>query len=163
VILVDTGQYFSCPCCIGIVNELISFRMAIKDNNDRVRERWKKVAWEWYSMASDDILWEGRLYHHVAILARPNTFLQMFYYTKALTVPNQYWNARDSIFKTVDHFVTSATGQEQACEKRLPMSQDEHNIMKACALLFLVSQPNDFLRIITMRIQRSIFWISILL
>ena len=39
----------------------------------------------------------GRLYHHLAILARPNYLQQLFNYSKSLSVPQPFLAARESI------------------------------------------------------------------
>ncbi|KAI1314510.1 hypothetical protein F5Y16DRAFT_249736, partial [Xylariaceae sp. FL0255] len=51
----------------------------------------------WYSKASDKAPTTGRLYHHLAILARPNALQQLFFYTKSLCVPIPFSSARESI------------------------------------------------------------------
>lgn len=55
--------------CLG---DLARYRMAIEDDDIRDREVWTGVARHWYSIASDNSPTTGRLYHHLAILARPN-------------------------------------------------------------------------------------------
>ncbi|KAG4427242.1 hypothetical protein IFR05_017275 [Cadophora sp. M221] len=67
--------------CIG---DLGRYRMAIEDDDIRDREVWTGVARHWYSKASDKAPTTGRLYHHLAILARPNALQQLFYYAKSL-------------------------------------------------------------------------------
>ncbi|KAK0613361.1 hypothetical protein B0T14DRAFT_407105, partial [Immersiella caudata] len=66
--------------CLG---DLGRYRMAIEDDNIRDREVWTAVSRGWYSKASDAVPTTGRLYHHLAILARPNTLQQLFYYKKS--------------------------------------------------------------------------------
>ncbi|CAJ2508638.1 Uu.00g136640.m01.CDS01 [Anthostomella pinea] len=57
--------------------------MAIEDDDIRDREVWTSVSRHWYSKASDKAPTTVRLYHHLAILARPNALQQLFYYTKS--------------------------------------------------------------------------------
>ena len=61
--------------------------MAIEDDASRDREVWSGVARFWYSKAADRTPKVGRLYHHLAILARPYTLqqLSLFIYTRSLT------------------------------------------------------------------------------
>ncbi|CAJ2506647.1 Uu.00g078330.m01.CDS01 [Anthostomella pinea] len=59
--------------------------MAIEDDDIRDREVWTSVSRHWYSKASDKAPTTVRLYHHLAILARPNALQQLFYYTKSLS------------------------------------------------------------------------------
>jgi hypothetical protein len=80
--------------CLG---DLGRYRMAIEDDDIRDREVWTQVARQWYLKASDRSPETGRLYHHLAILARPNALQQLFFYLKALSVPQPFVAARESI------------------------------------------------------------------
>ncbi|KAH9230971.1 hypothetical protein K456DRAFT_55355 [Colletotrichum gloeosporioides 23] len=80
--------------CLG---DLGRYRMAIEDDDLKDREVWTSVSRHWYSKASDKAPTTGRLYHHLAILARPNALQQLFYYTKSLCVPIPFLSARESI------------------------------------------------------------------
>lgn len=75
------------------LGDLGRYRMAIEDDNIQDRETWTGVSRHWYSKAS------GRLYHHLAILARPNAMQQLSYYTKSLGVAV---SARESIMTLLD-------------------------------------------------------------
>ncbi|KAI8665243.1 EST1-DNA-bind domain-containing protein [Fusarium sp. Ph1] len=68
---------------IECLSDLGRCRMAIEDDDIRDREAWTEVSHHWYSKASDGSP-TGRLYHHLAILARPNALQQLSYYTKSL-------------------------------------------------------------------------------
>ncbi|KAK2020811.1 hypothetical protein LX32DRAFT_668998 [Colletotrichum zoysiae] len=85
--------------CLG---DLGRYRMAIEDDDLKDREVWTSVSRHWYSKASDKAPATGRLYHHLAILARPNGLQQLFYYTKALCVPVPFLSARESIMTLFD-------------------------------------------------------------
>ncbi|KAK0627061.1 hypothetical protein B0T14DRAFT_407543, partial [Immersiella caudata] len=85
--------------CLG---DLGRYRMAIEDQNPREREVWRAVSCGWYSKASDNAPGTGRLYHHLAILARPNALQQLFYYSKSLCVTIPFVAARDSIMTLFD-------------------------------------------------------------
>ena len=84
--------------CLG---DLGRYRVAIEDEADYVdirdRDIWTGVARHWYSKASYKAPSTGRLYHHLAILARPNALLQLFYYTKSLCVAAPFLSTRESI------------------------------------------------------------------
>ncbi|KAI9743392.1 MAG: hypothetical protein M1818_003239 [Claussenomyces sp. TS43310] len=80
--------------CLG---DLGRYRMAIEDANVRDREVWTQVARQWYVKASNMSPATGRLYHHLAILARPNTLQQLYFYGKALSVPQPFVAAKDSV------------------------------------------------------------------
>lgn len=80
--------------CLG---DLGRYRMAIEDDDIRDRETWTSVSRYWYSKASDRQPKIGRLYHHLAILARPDALQQLYYYNKSLCVPVPFLSAWDSI------------------------------------------------------------------
>ncbi|RGP79609.1 hypothetical protein FLONG3_2357 [Fusarium longipes] len=85
--------------CLG---DLGRYRMAIEDDDIRDREVWTGVSRHWYSKASEKSPTTGRLYHHLAILARPNALQQLYYYTKSLCVPIPFSSARESIMTLFD-------------------------------------------------------------
>ncbi|KAK6206238.1 hypothetical protein QIS74_13657 [Colletotrichum tabaci] len=81
---------------------MVESKMAIEDDDLRDREVWTSVSRHWYSKASDKAPTTGRLYHHLAILARPNGLQQLFYYSKSLCVPVPFLSARESIMTLFD-------------------------------------------------------------
>ncbi|KAH7114137.1 hypothetical protein EDB81DRAFT_873493 [Dactylonectria macrodidyma] len=85
--------------CLG---DLGRYRMAIEDDDIKDREVWTGVSQHWYSKASDKSSDTGRLYHHLAILARPNALQQLYYYAKSLCVPIPFLSARESIMTLFD-------------------------------------------------------------
>lgn len=85
--------------CLG---DLGRYRMAIEDDDLKDREVWTTVSRGWYSKASDKAPTIGRLYHHLAILARPNALQQLFYYAKSLCVATPFASAKDSIMTLFD-------------------------------------------------------------
>ncbi|KAG4277395.1 hypothetical protein FPRO04_14110 [Fusarium proliferatum] len=92
--------------CLG---DLGRYRMAIEDDDVRDREVWTGVSRHWYSKASDKSPTTGRLYHHLAILARPNALQQLYYYTKSLCVPISFSSARESIMGLFDPVLNNNT------------------------------------------------------
>ncbi|RDL41591.1 TPR-like protein [Venustampulla echinocandica] len=94
--------------CLG---DLGRYRMAIEDEDIRDREVWTGVARHWYSKASDKAPTTGRLYHHLAILARPNALQQLFFYSKSLCVANPFASARDSVLTLFDPVLNAGNGQ----------------------------------------------------
>lgn len=80
--------------CLG---DLGRYRMAIEDDDIRDRETWTQVARQWYVKASNMSPTTGRLYHHLAILARPNALQQLYFYGKALSVPEPFAAAKESV------------------------------------------------------------------
>ncbi|KAF4971241.1 hypothetical protein FSARC_1863 [Fusarium sarcochroum] len=91
--------------CLG---DLGRYRMAIEDDDIRDREVWTGVSRHWYSKASDKSPTTGRLYHHLAILARPNALQQLYYYTKSLCAPIPFSSARESIMTLFDPVLSNS-------------------------------------------------------
>ena len=71
--------------------------MAIEDDDPKDREVWSNVARFWYNKAADNSPRVGRLYHHLAILARPYSLEQLSLYIRALTCPIPFESARGSV------------------------------------------------------------------
>ncbi|KAH6879816.1 hypothetical protein B0T10DRAFT_157169 [Thelonectria olida] len=94
--------------CLG---DLARYRMAIEDDDIQDREVWTEVSRSWYSKASDKSPATGRLYHHLAVLARPNALQQLYYYTKSLCVPTPFLSARESIMTLFDPVLGSNTSR----------------------------------------------------
>jgi Est1 DNA/RNA binding domain len=91
--------------CLG---DLGRYRMAIGDEDFRDRETWAGVARFWYSKAADRSPGTGRLYHHLAILARPNALQQLYLYCRSLTAVQPFQSARDSITTLFDSGIASS-------------------------------------------------------
>lgn len=85
--------------CLG---DLSRYRMAIEEDSLDTRDAWTKVSRHWYSMASGNAPNTGRLYHHLAIIARPFVITQMFYYVKSLCVLAPFASTRESITTVFD-------------------------------------------------------------
>ena len=66
-----------------------------------------------YSKASDKAPTTGRLYHHLAILARPHALQQLFYYSKSLCVVVPFASARESILTLFEPVLNSENSQNQ--------------------------------------------------
>lgn len=113
--------------CLG---DLGRYRMAIEDDNIRDREVWTAVSRGWYSKASDKSPTTGRLYHHLAILARPNALQQLFYYNKSLCVAIPFVSARDSIMTLFEPIMAPNSNHQS----RLPAT--EHAFVKTHAIMF---------------------------
>ena len=80
--------------CLG---DLGRYRMAIEDDEPKDREVWSNVARFWYNEAVKKSPNVGRLYHHLAILARPFSLDQLSLYTKSLNFVSPFESARGSI------------------------------------------------------------------
>jgi hypothetical protein len=110
--------------CLG---DLARYRMAIEETDLKDREIWTGVARHWYSLASEKAPTTGRLYHHLAILARPNAIQQLCFYTKSLCVPIPFASARESIMTLFDPIFTSQSSR---------LGQIDTAFVKAHGILF---------------------------
>ena len=117
--------------CLG---DLGRYRMAIEDDDIRDREIWTGVARFWYSKAADKSCTTGRLYHHLAILARPYALKQLFFYSKSLTVVQPFASARESIL----------TLFQPILESHHRSSAVETAFLKAHGLLFTEVETDRF-------------------
>lgn len=127
--------------CLG---DLGRYRMAIEDDEPKDREVWSGVARFWYSKAADKNPTVGRLYHHLAILARPYTLEQLSFYTRSLTCVTPFESARGSIMTLFNPILN---GKESSYHKS---SSVEQLVIKAHGLLFLypkkpLQELNDIL------------------
>ncbi|KAN0106418.1 hypothetical protein V8E51_009294 [Hyaloscypha variabilis] len=100
-LLYDTVPAFE-DTWIECLGDLGRYRMAIEDDDIRDREVWTGVARHWYSKASDKAPTTRRLYHHLAILARPNALQQLFDYSKSFCTVIPFISARESISTLFD-------------------------------------------------------------
>ena len=121
--------------CLG---DLGRYRMAIEDADIRDREVWSGVARFWYSKAADKSPDVGRLYHHLAILARAYTLQQLSFYTRSLTCVTPFESARGSIMTL---FTPILEGKESAYHRS---SSLETIIIKAHGTLFTGRPFDDF-------------------
>ncbi|KAL2181085.1 uncharacterized protein P884DRAFT_192070 [Thermothelomyces heterothallicus CBS 202.75] len=140
--------------CLG---DLGRYRMAIEDDDIRDREIWTGVSRRWYSQASDKAPTTGRLYHHLAILARPNILQQLYYYEKSLCVEIPFPSTRESIMTLFEPTLSSAPNSQQ---KRLQPT--EVFFVKTHAILFSGRQLEEldatmeaFLQVLNNHIARS--------
>ncbi|KAG8525670.1 uncharacterized protein KY384_000430 [Bacidia gigantensis] len=112
--------------CLG---DLARYRMAIEEEEPRDRETWSGVARYWYSKASDKTPSIGRLYHHLAILARPCTIEQLSLYTKALTCLTPFESTRGSIMTLFKPILDGASFQfNRAFEYERHISEAHGNL-----------------------------------
>ena len=121
--------------CLG---DLARYRMAIEDDDIRDREVWSGVARFWYSKAADKSPNVGRLYHHLAILARPNSLQQLSLYAKSLTCVTPFESARGSIMTL---FAPILHGKDSVYHRS---SSLENVFIKAHGILFTGSPLREF-------------------
>ncbi|KAI1632570.1 hypothetical protein F4809DRAFT_656204 [Biscogniauxia mediterranea] len=121
--------------CLG---DLGRYRMAIEDDDIRDREVWTSVSRHWYSKASDKAPNTGRLYHHLAILARPNAPQQLFYYAKSLCVPIPFASARESVMTLFEPIIS---GNSSHTSRMTPI---DVALVKAHGILFSKKAEAEF-------------------
>ena len=80
--------------CLG---DLGRYRMVIEDDDPEDRQVWSNVARFWYSKAADKSPNVGRLYHHLAILARPYTLEHLSLYVRFVTNATPFESAKGNI------------------------------------------------------------------
>ena len=125
--------------CLG---DLGRYRMAVEDDDQRDRDVWSGVARSWYSKAADKNPSTGRLYHHLAILARPYTLQQLSFYTRSLTCSNPFESARTSIMTLFNPILN---GKESAYHRSTSV---ETMIIKAHGILFCRQAMDQFYAIV---------------
>ncbi|KIV98744.1 uncharacterized protein PV09_09496 [Verruconis gallopava] len=123
--------------CLG---NLGSYRMAIDNGNVRDHENWASVSRFWYTKAADRSPEVGRLYHHLAILARPNALQQLFLYSRSLISVQIFTTARETILTLFNPIL----GRSDAASSH--MSQLDTIFIKASAILFTKEHLDDFKR-----------------
>ena len=79
--------------------------MAIEYDERKDREVWSSTSRFWYKKAADKNPNGGRLYHHLAILARPYTLEQLSLYARSLTCVAPFEKARESIMTLFNHIL----------------------------------------------------------
>lgn len=122
--------------CLG---DLARYRMAIEDEDVSARENWTNVSRFWYIKAVNNTPEVGRLYHHLAILARPNALQQLYFFGRSLISIQVFASARESILTLFNIFL----GQSEAPSH---ISQLDGYYVKAHALLFMKEQPEEFMK-----------------
>ncbi|KAK4446655.1 hypothetical protein QBC34DRAFT_147379 [Podospora aff. communis PSN243] len=112
--------------CLG---DVARYRLSIEREGVDDREIWTSIARVWYKRTSDVSPTVGRLYHHLAILARPNPIEQLYYYFKSLCVAVPFLDARGSIMTLFDPILSGSPS---------PVSTDPvlSAFIRAHALLF---------------------------
>lgn len=118
-------------------------------------QRWQDISKEEYTRASSENPTIGRIYHHLAILARPRTRVSpdeefeanvtgFFYYTKSLVVKVPYFAARESVLILIKPIVDR---DEKEAKKPTSVPQtDKNHFLLAVSHLILASLEPEILR-----------------
>jgi hypothetical protein len=93
----------------------------------------------WYNKAADKSPGIERIQHHLAVLARPNIVLQLFYYLKALISIIPFTNARESINLLFNPFLEDS----EIASQRYPLV--ESALVKAHGTLFKYGTISDYI------------------
>lgn len=121
------------------LGDLGRYRMAIEDDEPRNRETWSNVARFWYNKAADKSPTVGKLYHHLAILARPYSLEQLSLYTRALAYITPFESARGSV---ISHFKPIPYGTD-AVNRRSSSSSLDTVFIRAYGYLFTMHHAGD--------------------
>ncbi len=121
--------------CLG---DVARYRMVIEDEDLKERDIWSGIAHYWYSKAADLSPNIGRLPHHLAVLARPNPYRELFYYTKALDCVQPFLNTNESILTVFDPILKNHGPVIRECDCI------EIAFVKAHGILFQDGALSDF-------------------
>jgi hypothetical protein len=95
-LLYENALYFE-DAWIECLGQLVRYRTAVEEDNLGICEDWAGVPSSWCSKAANRILDVGRLYHHLAILARPHHLQQLYFHSGALISQQLFLSTRNSI------------------------------------------------------------------
>ncbi|EKG12734.1 hypothetical protein MPH_10147 [Macrophomina phaseolina MS6] len=129
VLLLETVPAFE-GMWIQYLGDLARYRMAIEGENLVDRETWAEISVRWYNNAADKTPMVGRIYHHLATLARPNTLQQLYLYCRALMCVQPFMSTRESISSLSDRIL----GPSKISYPHCPSI--EISFVRAHALLF---------------------------
>jgi hypothetical protein len=134
--------------CMG---DLARYRMAVEEFDKKERDLWAGVSRYWYGQDAHRSAENGRIQHHLAVLARPDVLQQYFHYNKALISVNPFPNSMDSMIQLATPLL------------RVPAHRQNliNSFVAAHGALFLqapveefVNQANAFLAILRKEISR---------
>ncbi|KAI0998020.1 hypothetical protein K3495_g10171 [Podosphaera aphanis] len=141
--------------CLG---DLGRYRMAI-ETDLRDKEIWSNVARHWYIKALDKSPATGRLYHHLAILARPSALEQLFWYSKSLCVSTPFLSTRTSILTLFEPVLKM--DKESECRRIISLDNTFvmlHAIIFTNQNLDIFSRTTaEFLRLLKIAVQKPSF------
>lgn len=138
--------------CLG---DLGRYRSAIGDEEPRKLAHWAGTSRYWYMMAADRSPGVGRLYHHLAILARSEAFQQIYYYCRSFTCIRLFPFARESVLAVFEPIFSQSNAST-------PISRIDTFYTKMHGMLFLRKQlegfeavTSNFLELLDKYIDRS--------
>ncbi len=120
--------------------------MAIEYDDSGLRSRWNKVAAEAYSGVLEADPTVGRLYHHLAILARPKYLARFCGFLKSINVATPFFLSWESIFTVTRHFVAPGKAASEATRDEV-LSIEEDRLFTAVSFLVLASEDPNILDI----------------
>ncbi|KAF5973452.1 Telomerase-binding EST1A [Fusarium coicis] len=135
--------------------DLARYGMATQSADKKALQRWHDISKEEYTRASGENPTAGHIYHHLAILARPQTRVspdeefeatvsQLFCYTKSLLVEDPFFAARESVLTLIKPIVDR---NEKEAEKPASVPQtDKDHFLTAVSHLILASLEPETLR-----------------
>ncbi|CZR49909.1 uncharacterized protein FPRO_16114 [Fusarium proliferatum ET1] len=135
--------------------DLARYGMATQSGDKKALQRWHDISKEKYTRVSGENPTTGLIYHHLAILARPQTRVspdeefeatvsQFFYYTKSLVVEVPFFAAREVVLTLIKPIVDR---NEKEAEKQASVPQtDKDHFLTAVSHLILASLEPETLR-----------------
>lgn len=118
--------------CLGDVSR---YRMMIVDVDPEEHTIWAGIAQSWYFQLSNRKYTEGRIQHHLAVLAK-GTLKQLFHFTKALVTIRPFPAGRANL----ENFCVSLMQQREAN----PECAIDERFGRIHASVYLRSSKNDF-------------------
>lgn len=129
--------------------------MATQSDDNKAWQRWHDISREEYTRILSENPTTGRIYHHLAIMARPRTRVspgeefeatvsQFFYYTKSLVVKVPFFAARESVLTLIELIV--ARNEKEAEKPASAPQTDKDHFLTAVSHLILASLEPETLR-----------------
>ncbi|KAJ6126065.1 DNA/RNA-binding domain E.t1.c1-type [Penicillium samsonianum] len=84
--------------CLG---DLARYGRVVDISDKKAREFWAVISRSWYNRAADQSSDNGRIQHHLAVLAQPDHLQEFFHYTKALICVDPFPGALDGMTRLV--------------------------------------------------------------
>lgn len=125
--------------------------MATQSDDKRTWQRWQDISREGYTRLLGGNPTTGRYYHHLAVLARPQTQLlpeedfeatvsQFFYYTKSLVVEIPYLDARKSLL-TLSRGIDARSRNQAKKPASIPLDDKDYFLTAVSHLLLASLEP----------------------
>ncbi|KAI9736715.1 MAG: hypothetical protein M1834_000919 [Cirrosporium novae-zelandiae] len=150
------------------LGDLGRYRMAIEDSDVREHKKWTKISRFWYSKIIGKNPNIGRLYHHLAILARPMALQQFYLYTRSLTCVQPFQATRENILTLLNPILESdgSSCRLQALERTFIRTHaiiftERSNDVYTDSTFKLMQLFDDYIIDVTGEFKEQMTWIAI--